>query len=153
MTTVRIEIPGPPVGKGRPRAGKTRDGRPVMYTPDKTLVYENYIKWIYTATYKSLKLCGPLSVSICVGYPVPKSASKKDRARMFSDSIRPAKKPDCDNIAKIILDALNGVAYDDDRQVVELIVLKLYRDVPSTVVQIIELADTGDAGSKMEVDK
>ena len=57
---------------------------------------------------------------------------------MQADLILPTKKPDTDNIAKAILDALNGVAYYDDAQVVELHVVKKYSDEPRAEVMIID---------------
>ena len=58
---------------------------------------------------------------------------------MVAGLIHPTKKPDADNIAKIIMDALNGVAYEDDRQVVELIVRKFFSDTAYVDVFIDEL--------------
>lgn len=55
---------------------------------------------------------------------------------MLQGKILPTKKPDCDNIAKIICDALNGVAYDDDKQIVALKVTKIYSDEPRVIVWI-----------------
>ena len=51
----------------------------------------------------------------------PKSISKKKRAEMLEGKIWPAKKPDSDNIAKVVLDALNGIAYHDDTQIIKLL--------------------------------
>ncbi|MDF2537449.1 MAG: Holliday junction resolvase [Herbinix sp.] len=60
---------------------------------------------------------------------------------MVTDKIRPTKKPDIDNIAKVILDALNGIAYKDDTQVVTLEVRKFYKDTPCVIVDIEEVGD------------
>ena len=61
---------------------------------------------------------------------------------MATNEIRPTKKPDNDNIAKIILDALNGVAYQDDKQVVSLQVEKYYTEADEMVtVELQELKD------------
>lgn len=54
--------------------------------------------------------------------------------------IRPTKKPDCDNIAKIICDALNGIAYYDDSQIVKIEVDKVYNETPGVDV-VIEYQD------------
>lgn len=119
-------ISGPIKGKGRPRFSKV--GNYVKtYTPEDTLSYENLVAYEYkvqggTYTEKALK------VYINVFCEIPKSTSKKNRALMLSGGIRPSKKPDCDNIAKIICDALNKVAYKDDSQIVELTVTKDYTD-------------------------
>jgi Holliday junction resolvase RusA-like endonuclease len=71
-------------------------------------------------------------------YGVPKSKSKKVAADMLNGHILPTKKPDIDNIAKIILDGLNGIAWDDDKQIVELLVGKRYGE-PSVIVAIEEM--------------
>lgn len=55
----------------------------------------------------------PVEISILALYPVPKYASKKTKNLMLNGCLLPTKKPDSDNTIKIILDALNGVAYCD----------------------------------------
>jgi len=67
-----------------------------------------------------------LDVKIDAYYEVPKSASKKKRQEMLSNIIRPTKKPDFDNIGKIICDSLNLIAYHDDSAIVEARVGKFY---------------------------
>lgn len=66
---------------------------------------------------------------------MPKSKSKKVKQKMLAGEMRP-QKLDCDNIAKVVLDALNKLAYNDDKQVVELIVEKYYADTPRVEVEI-----------------
>ena len=58
---------------------------------------------------------------------------------MLWNKIRPTKKPDIDNIIKAVLDALNGVAYKDDTQVVQVMATKKYRDKAFVEVAIFEL--------------
>lgn len=82
-----------------------------------------------------------LKVEIDAYFGIPKSASKKKREAMINKQIRPSKKPDCDNIEKAILDALNGIAYVDDKQVIEATVRKWYSDVPRVIVMIEEISD------------
>ena len=53
---------------------------------------------------------------------------------MLSNDLLPLKKPDCDNIAKIILDSLNGVLYDDDKQITSIIVYKKYSENPNVTI-------------------
>lgn len=132
-------IPGEPKGKQRPRTGVTRDGRRVMYTPAQTSNYENYIKLMYQLNCKDTKLSGPLHASITGVFAVPSSESRKRQAQMLSGEIRHTKKIDCDNLAKIVLDALNGLAYDDDKQVCELEVRKVYGETPLVSVSIWEV--------------
>ncbi|MBR3003248.1 MAG: RusA family crossover junction endodeoxyribonuclease, partial [Clostridia bacterium] len=81
----------------------------------------------------------PLKVKIIAYYEVPKSASKKKKQQMLNDEIFPTVKPDTDNIAKSILDSLNGIAYLDDKQVVKLEVEKYYSQNANVAVMIEEL--------------
>ena len=67
-----------------------------------------------------------MKVEIQAFYPVPKSFSKKKTVSALSGGILPTTKPDCDNIIKVVLDALNGVAYYDDKQVVSVSCEKYY---------------------------
>ena len=115
-----ITIPGDPVGKERPRVANGH-----AYTPAKTKTYEEKVKWCYKQAH-GRPISGPVFVAITAYYPIPKNATKADRAAMESNARLPMRKPDADNIGKIILDALNGVAYKDDAQVVGLVVLKRY---------------------------
>ena len=118
--TVCFTVFGKPQGKARPRF--TRSGH--TYTPDRTAEYEERVKLAYRQTGGG-KLSGFVSADILVVFTVPKSYTKAQKAAAFDMRYVP-KKPDCDNIAKIILDALNGIAYGDDAQVVKLRVEKRY---------------------------
>ena len=111
--TITFTVPGKPQGKGRPRA--SRDGH--MYTPKKTREYESLIKRCYMLQHRE-KFEGCVMLRITALYPVPRSAKKSDREKMLRGLILPKKKPDGDNIEKAVADALNGVAYNDDRQIV-----------------------------------
>ena len=125
-----ITIPGKPRGKGRPRFSRAT-GR--TYTDDATAVYENLIKTIWM-TVVGERLSGELSVGIAAHYAIPTSKPKKMKAAMRDGSVRPTTKPDIDNVIKAVLDGLNGVAYADDSQVVELSASKCYSDDPRVVV-------------------
>lgn len=117
-------IEGEPRGKGRPR-WDSRHHR--TYTPDKTARYERMVRKAYLesgGTKHEADTC--IAVIINAYFAVPKSYSKKRRQECIDQIDRPRKKPDVDNIAKIILDALNGIAYEDDSQVVESICRKYY---------------------------
>ena len=70
--------------------------------------------------------------------PVPASYSKKAREACLSGETRPTKKPDVDNILKAFLDAMNGIVYLDDCQVVDLHVKKVYGSIGLVEVLIIE---------------
>ena len=131
-----FEVLGKPQGKARPRF--TKSGH--TYTPKETAEYEKLVKKSYQMRYGTDKLVGEIEATIIAVYPIPKSASKKKRADMEDNVIKPTVKPDCDNIAKAVLDALNKVAYDDDSQIVSLTVKKVYGDTPRVIVQLDEIA-------------
>ncbi len=133
--TVKFIIPGDPQGKGRHRS--TRTG--VQYTPKKTQSYENLVKGIYQLECKGIKLDGELKMSIRAYMYIPTSASKKKRASMIAGELRPTKKPDLDNMAKIVADSLNRIAYDDDSQIVEMNVSKFFSENPRVEVEISNL--------------
>ena len=80
-----------------------------------------------------------LDVRIIAYYEIPKSTSKKKRAEMLAHKIRPTKKPDWDNIGKIVCDSLNLVAYHDDSAVVDSQVRKFYSEQPRIEVIIQEV--------------
>ncbi|MFW5871261.1 MAG: RusA family crossover junction endodeoxyribonuclease [Verrucomicrobiota bacterium] len=131
VSTIAFKIPGPPKGKGRPRA--TRTGR--MYTPKSTASYENLVKLCYQQDSNGKRFEDAVTVNILVYYEIPKSYSKKKREEAMKGKLMPTKTPDCDNVIKIILDALNGIAYSDDRQVTKVTLEKMYTDkAPSTLV-------------------
>lgn len=129
---IKLVIPGEPMGKGRPRLGKYS-----THTPVKTVNYENLVKEIFIINkLKSIPERPQLKAVITSYYSIPESASKKKKELMRHGDIRPTKKPDCDNVAKIILDSLNKVAYADDSQVVELTINKWYSEEPRVEVEI-----------------
>lgn len=131
-----FEVLGKPQGKGRPRFS-TVNGHAIAYTPAATKDYENAIRTVYQSQCGE-KFDGPVSVVITADFDIPKSTKASDKEAMLKGWISPTKKPDADNIAKIVLDALNGIAYNDDAQVVELTVRKRYSEIARITVQISE---------------
>ena len=134
---VKFIVPGKPVGKQRPRFSRTYTGVRT-YTPQKTQEYENLVRISYRAVSKE-KLKGAISATIYGYFEPPKSKSKKQREQMLKGDISYIKKIDSDNLAKSILDALNGVAYDDDSQVCLLVVQKLYGEKARVEVVLEEI--------------
>ena len=131
--TVNFAAKGDPQGKGRPRFN--RNG--AVYTPEKTAHYEEYIRLKY------IQQCGKtfpegaqLRLSIVAYFKIPEGTSWKRRAKMLAGEIRPAIKPDGDNIMKIIADALNGVAYKDDKVIVSWRCEKWYGEVAGVFVSV-----------------
>ena len=127
----QFTVLGEPRGKGRPRFSKVGPYvRP--HTPEDTASYENLIQVEFR------RQCGdvfweaktPVKIIIIALYGVPASTSKKKRAEMLDRIVRPTKKPDADNLVKVVMDALNHVAWYDDAQVVDIDVRKYYGEQP-----------------------
>lgn len=135
--TMRFEVLGEVIGKGRPRF--TRSGR--TYTPKKTLDYERAIKRAYLNKYTYLSKKS-LRIKICAYLEVAKSHSKVKKQKMLANELQCTKKPDADNIVKVVLDALNKVAYQDDTQVVELVAIKRWSNESRLKVIIEEIGET-----------
>lgn len=137
MAQVKFSIPGEPTGKGRPRV-VNRNGFSQAFTPKKTVVYENLVKLEYGEQTKHFRFADDdmLDMRIVAFYQIPKSASKKKKALMMAGMLRPVKKPDSDNVVKIIADSLNGVAYRDDTQIVDVQCRKFYAEEPRVDVKI-----------------
>lgn len=135
---VNFTIPGKPFAKQRPRVS-SRGRFSTIYTPKETIAYENLVKCSYYQSVGEKKLQGPINATIKGTFPIPKSVSKKQRDYMVNNEVLYTKKPDCDNMAKICLDALNGIAYDDDSQVCELFTKKVYGENPKVDITLREI--------------
>ena len=131
-----FEVPGKITGKGRPRVNTTTA---IAYTPTKTKEYEELVKQYFIIKNRGVKpLEGRISVTIKAYFGIPKNASKKQREEMLNNNISPVKKPDIDNIAKILLDALNKLAFNDDNQIIKLSIEKVYSEEEKVSVLIEE---------------
>lgn len=150
-------VEGKPQGKARARTFyNPRLGRTQSITPENTVLYENLVKQSFIQ--QSSENCRwfnkePLMMHIIAFYPIPKSTTKKDRQLITTGRLYPTKKPDADNVAKVICDALNGVAYGDDTQIVRLIVMKSYTERQPKVQVCIEEIEAMKGGAKNETEK
>ena len=134
MKQIIFTVKGEPRGKGRPRF--TKNGR--VYTPAETARYETLVGLSYRNSARGYKFTSPVRVTI-KAFQKPPKKSKKVVEDMLNGRILPTKKPDADNVAKIILDGLNNVAWEDDTQVVEMMVIKRYAEEPLVAVIIEEI--------------
>lgn len=133
---MRFTIPGEPVGKGRPRVVR-RGGVTQSFTPQKTVVYENLVKMCFRQQCRGGFFDGEaLRMHLVMYYGLPKHDSKVRRQMKLDGETRPTKKPDIDNCIKVVADALNGVAYRDDTQIVEVTATKYYAAQPHVDVVI-----------------
>ena len=130
-------VEGEPQGKARPRFIR-KSG--TVYTPAKTAKYEKEIRQSFLAAGGKMIPAGSyVAVTVDAYFKIPKSYTKRKRLDCEHNIIRPGKKPDIDNVLKVVLDALNKVAYADDKQVIGIICRKWYsRSSGFLKVQIIE---------------
>lgn len=137
---VRVVVAGPPVPKGRPRMS-TVGGHARAFTPAKTRRYEDLIRLEAGRVMEGrAQLQGPTRVTIRAYMPMPKALAihKIKGPSAEAGVIRPITKPDVDNFAKVI-DALNGIVWPDDNQVVQLSVEKFYSSRPRLELTAAEL--------------
>ena len=141
---VKFIILGEPNGKGRPKFD-TRGPYVRAVTPQKTANYEALVKMEYQAQCDGFMFSrdAALGMLVTAYKPIPKSTSKKKRVLMLGDIIRPTKKPDWDNVGKIVCDALNKIAFCDDTQIVDGRVIKRYAEQPRVEVEIWQLGIGG----------
>lgn len=119
-----FEVIGEVVGKERPRVNMYTGS---IYTPGKTKDYEFLIQQYFKMKYPNYQtLEGRISIEIIAYLKIPKSTNKVKKQEMLDNKISPTKKPDVDNIAKVILDAMNKFVFKDDNQVAKISVEKRY---------------------------
>ena len=133
--TLEIIIPGNPTPWGRAgKAGKHHYTKPAMAAS------QRLIAWNTIQQVGQRSLAGPLAVSLVFGMAIPASWSQKRTQAALDGTTLPTGRPDVDNLAKQVLDALNGVLWLDDAQVVDLHERKIYSANPSTLIQVRTLA-------------
>lgn len=116
------KIPGKAIPKGRPRFWEGK-----VITPASTRNYENYIKEYFKDVQK---LTGPIFIVLEIHIETPKCRQEQVKTPLGRYV---QTRPDLDNYIKIYMDALNGIAYDDDSQVAAVFSTKTYIDEPSYV--------------------
>lgn len=115
----------------------------MAYTPGKTRRYEDLIRLEAGRAMEGRgQLQGALIVEVRAFLPIPTSRSKSWKAAALSGDVRPTTRPDCDNFAKVV-DGLNGIAWNDDAQIVSLLATKHYSDRPRLELVAKEIEETG----------
>lgn len=138
-----IELRGEPKAKGRPRFIRAT-GR--AYTDSKTRSYESHLRLAAQDAMGAKKpIEGPVTLSVSVHLPVPRSWTQKKRAAALLGLVAPTSRPDWDNYGKLSSDALNEIVFRDDSQIVEAVVRKRYSDRPRLKIEVREI--TGEASN------
>jgi Holliday junction resolvase RusA-like endonuclease len=109
------EFPVRPIAKGRPRM--TRNGH--AYTPKRTLEYEQQIAALYKGPFFDEDQLVEVSLVFT------KDGTTINIIGHENKDWKHPLKGDIDNYVKSVLDALNGVAWVDDKQIIQLTVSKL----------------------------
>jgi Holliday junction resolvase RusA-like endonuclease len=129
-----IELAGEPRGKGRPRFVR-RTGH--AFTPARTASYEAMLRHEAALVMgERSPLEGALRVQVAAHFGIPASWSGKKKAAALAGEIRPTKRPDADNICKM-LDGLNGIVFRDDAQAIEVTIAKHYSDRPRLRIEVV----------------
>lgn len=141
VNRIHFTVPGQPVPKGRPIAGRGFNGHTTLRTPEKTVIYENLVRMQADAAMAMrAPLPGPIRLDIDILLQVPASWSNRRQTKAIEGDIAATKKPDADNVLKALKDGMNGVVYVDDSQVVEIRVSKRYGAIPGVSVVVEPIA-------------
>lgn len=131
-----FEVEGNIVGKQRPRVNMYTGN---VYTPNKTKDYEEWIKQSFFLKYPKFEILeNRVSIEIIAYLRIPKNTSKVKTNEMLENKISPLKKPDIDNIGKIVLDALNKYVIKDDIQISKINIEKKYSEEEKLYIKIEE---------------
>ena len=133
---IKIWIPGQPIAKRRHRSTVVND-KICTYSDQKDQARRMSILALQQTKGETLQ--GALIVKMDFGMAMPKKVAKSKREAMLCGDIAPTKKPDLDNLEKMILDCLNKIVWEDDKQIVEIHSRKFYSDDPGTMVEIVEV--------------
>lgn len=133
---IRVTIPLEPVGQMR-----ARHGRWGTHKAAKQRTREEQLIAYLVQNRPDKPLTGPLRLFVGAYMPIPKSYSKSKREQALRGELRPAKKPDLDNIIKHVKDCANGILWADDKQIVEYLpgTGKFYSDDPRWVIAVEEV--------------
>lgn len=134
--TIAFFVPGQPVGKGRPRIGRV-GAHASMFTPEKTSSYEAIVRH---AAHAAMNGADPMLIAVRVRLDIlmqiPASWSARKAERAAAGQELPTTKPDIDNVEKAIFDAMNGIVWRDDVQVVDVVKSKRYGRAPGVRVEV-----------------
>lgn len=134
MNPLHFVVDAPPVPKARARVVMRR-GKVRHYTPEDTARWQEHVAVRGRAAMRGRELlAGPIELLVVFLLPVPASWPGWKRRMALDGQVVPTAKPDWDNLGKAVSDALNGIAWADDAQVVDCFTRKRYAALPCAVV-------------------
>lgn len=132
---INITVPGIPVPQGRPKF-TTIGGHARAYDPKKSVDYKKLVARHAMHHKPETLLEGALEVKIDIYKETLKGFSRAKKSAAEAKLLRPTTKPDADNYAKGPMDALKGIIWKDDGQVVDLIARKFYSENPRIEITV-----------------
>ena len=137
---IKFTVPGQPVAQGRPKF-TTIGGHARAYDPKKSVDYKKIVAYHAMQHKPKQLLKGELEVEILIFKECLKSFSRKNMELAELGQLRPITKPDADNYAKGPLDAMKGIIWKDDGQIVDLIARKFYSSRPRIEITVRTLGE------------
>lgn len=142
MKAIRLMIPGEPCAQGRPKFS-TRGGQVIAYDPEKSSTYKTLVSLTAQSEINKRNWPknteAPIRIKVNTYFQMPKKKSKAWQKDAVDGLIRPVKKPDIDNVFKCITDALSGILYKDDSQIVHMEVQKFWIEANPFVEVIVSI--------------
>jgi len=133
---IEFEILGEPTPKARHRTARTKTGHLVQYNSPKAKADEFNFQAQAVRFAPPTPITGAVLLEMTAFMKIPRSWSKKKTIQALTGEIRPTKKPDFDNLAKFVGDALNGIFWLDDKQIVAGLIVKQYSDRPRWEIKV-----------------
>jgi Holliday junction resolvase RusA-like endonuclease len=148
---VEIRLDGPPRGKHPGRPFATQHGARIFHD-EKTRKYEAQLRFAAQQVMAGrLPTADPVMVHVQARFQIPVSFSKKKHADALAGLVWPAIRPDCENFAKA-MDGLNGIVWQDDRQIVIELITKVYGEQPGLTIVVETLDEVTDAVAHIETE-
>ena len=129
-----FEIHGQPVPQ-KQTAFNRRSGH--AYNPSSKEI--QFVQWQLKAYAPQEPLQGRIEVQYTFYLPIPKGTSSIRKRQMLNDVIGHTKRPDFDNLAYLITNAMKGIVYLDDSQITDAVIRKRYGADPKTVIKVIPI--------------
>ena len=134
---ISFDLYGPPIAQKRARHSRV-NGHMRTFNPQKT--EREQVQWQIKSQFRGEPLTIPIALDLIFLMPIAESTTNTKKKQMANGLIAHTKKPDLDNLAKFILDAMNNLVFKDDSQVIEIRMKKIYSTSPGTVIRVIPMA-------------